>query len=134
VECGRHRANAWRHANKKIVAARRRIYKARNAAKIKRIDKRYRERNRIKIQAADRVQEAFRPKKRSRKYLPTPTRSEPKLCECCKRKPIDWMVLDHCHSTNKFRGWLCNNCNLGFGHFGDTIAGLEKAIAYLRRA
>jgi len=42
--------------------------------------------------------------------------------------------LDHCHSTGVFRGWLCSKCNAGLGFFGDNLAGLEKAIAYLVRS
>jgi hypothetical protein len=43
------------------------------------------------------------------------------------------MHLDHDHTTGAFRGWLCNRCNLGLGHLGDTIASVEKALDYLRR-
>lgn len=66
--------------------------------------------------------------------LPEPTRPDPKLCECCGRKPKRALHLDHDHETGKFRGWLCNTCNTGIGGLGDTIAGLLRAMRYLRRA
>lgn len=135
VECGRQRANAWRHAHRKIVAARRRIYKAQNAAKIARIDRQYRERNKAKIRQADLIQRELYPINSKRKHLPLPTRAEPKRCENCGRKPNGrgGLHLDHDHVTEKFRGWICHSCNVGLGHLGDSIAGLERTIVYLRR-
>lgn len=40
--------------------------------------------------------------------------------------------VDHCHSTNKVRGLLCNLCNVGLGSFKDNITSLENAIKYLQ--
>lgn len=40
--------------------------------------------------------------------------------------------IDHCHKTNKVRGLLCHNCNLGLGNFRDDILILIKAIKYLQ--
>lgn len=42
-------------------------------------------------------------------------------------------VVDHCHSTGKFRSILCNPCNIALGKFEDDIARLEAAIAYLKK-
>jgi hypothetical protein len=39
--------------------------------------------------------------------------------------------LDHDHFTGQFRGYLCNNCNIGLGRFKDDPALLNKAIAYV---
>lgn len=40
-------------------------------------------------------------------------------------------VLDHCHSTGKVRGILCNMCNTALGKFCDSPSLLESAINYL---
>ncbi len=40
--------------------------------------------------------------------------------------------VDHCHRTNKIRGLLCGNCNLGMGNLQDDIEILIRAIEYLR--
>lgn len=42
-------------------------------------------------------------------------------------------VIDHCHETDTFRGWLCHKCNRSLGGFDDCVHMLERAISYLRR-
>ena len=39
--------------------------------------------------------------------------------------------VDHCHSSGKVRGILCNPCNNMIGHAKDNIAVLRAAAAYL---
>lgn len=55
-------------------------------------------------------------------------------CAICRsdtpRAQRDWHV-DHCHKTGKVRGLLCHKCNVGLGHFGDSVKLLGKAIEYL---
>lgn len=41
--------------------------------------------------------------------------------------------VDHCHTSGKIRGILCNGCNAGLGHFKDDPLILEKAAAYIRK-
>ena len=54
-------------------------------------------------------------------------------CECCNKMVETW-YCDHDHHTNKFRGWVCFECNTGIGYLGDNIGGLEKAKEYLIKA
>jgi hypothetical protein len=42
------------------------------------------------------------------------------------------LSVDHCHTTGKVRGLLCNNCNLALGNFNDNVNSLENAIKYLK--
>ena len=49
-------------------------------------------------------------------------------CECCGH--LSRLFLDHCHSTGGFRGYLCQQCNVGLGNLGDNQAGLLRAIRY----
>lgn len=44
------------------------------------------------------------------------------------------LAIDHCHSTGKVRGVLCNNCNNGLGAFGDNINNIKQAIQYLENS
>lgn len=53
-------------------------------------------------------------------------------CGICQRTHVK-LHLDHCHEDGHMRGLLCNGCNLALGKFGDDIAGLEKALAYIQR-
>lgn len=73
---------------------------------------------------------------RKRIFAGAPPKS--KVCDCCG-KPSYWghgapksLVLDHNHKTEKFRGWLCDHCNVGIGLLGDDIEGLQMAMAYLQ--
>lgn len=50
-------------------------------------------------------------------------------CKICNKAVT--LVVDHCHSTGKIRGLLCNPCNTSLGHFEDDIERLRKAIKYL---
>jgi hypothetical protein len=52
-------------------------------------------------------------------------------CDCCARVPRRALFLDHDHRTGTFRGWLCQECNVGLGFFDDSAAGVSAALAYL---
>jgi len=53
-------------------------------------------------------------------------------CAICN-KEIAWeAAVDHCHITNKVRGLLCRNCNLGLGGFKDNVEIIRKAIEYVK--
>ena len=42
-------------------------------------------------------------------------------------------VIDHCHDTETFRGWLCHSCNRALGGFNDNVDILKRAIKYLTK-
>jgi hypothetical protein len=42
-------------------------------------------------------------------------------------------VLDHCHDTNTFRGWVCHKCNTGLGGFRDDLTILKNAVRYMEK-
>ena len=55
------------------------------------------------------------------------------VCSICQIPPNSGGVLsvDHCHSTGRVRGLLCNACNSGLGHFKDSLSSLASAAEYL---
>lgn len=39
--------------------------------------------------------------------------------------------IDHCHTTNVIRGFICGHCNRGLGAFLDDVEIMKSAIRYL---
>jgi hypothetical protein len=52
------------------------------------------------------------------------------LCGICKERCR--LVVDHCHDTDKFRGLLCNSCNVAIGYLRNDPERLSAAIEYLQ--
>lgn len=54
-------------------------------------------------------------------------RPRPELCELCGSPPDSLaLCFDHCHNSGKFRGWLCNRCNVTLGAVQDSSELLRK--------
>ena len=51
-------------------------------------------------------------------------------CEVCGS--FERLHVDHCHTTGKVRGCLCNACNISLGHYEKRILpNLDKFTKYL---
>jgi len=57
-----------------------------------------------------------------------------KICGTDEPRGVGAWKVDHCHTTGKVRGLLCNNCNVGLGNFKDNAAVLASAIKYLNES
>ena len=52
-------------------------------------------------------------------------------CEICGG--TGRICLDHDHTTNQFRGWLCQPCNTAIGMMKDDPAILHRAAIYVEK-
>ena len=80
-----------------------------------------------------RCKECVRAQAKIRRDLKKVAPEKPERCECCGKKSHKTLVLDHCHETNQFRGWICEACNTGIGKLGDDFMGVWLAAMYLSR-
>ena len=139
---------AYREANKEQIKDYNKAYREANKEKIKAYKKAYREANKEQIKA---YYEANKEKAEncSLKYKYNITlkernlmlKKQKKKCKICNvtfskikfgLTERTTACIDHCHTTNKVRGILCNLCNVGLGSFKDNTEILTKAINYLK--
>ena len=59
--------------------------------------------------------------------------SYPKDSKCQSCGKVAVLQTDHDHKRKRLRGWLCWGCNSAIGKLGDDVAGIERALAYLKR-
>jgi hypothetical protein len=140
-------AKRWRNANKNKIrdynkrayaklpsgyqAAQSRKWRAANPEKKAAETKKYRQANLVKYKNYMRAW-------RRKQLIEPPPYEPPTHCEACgvefEPTPQRRHCLDHCHITNRFRGWLCSNCNIALGLAGDTPGGVRKLLEYIVRA
>jgi protein tyrosine/serine phosphatase len=58
--------------------------------------------------------------------------SEQKGCCAICKEPKEILCVDHCHTTNRVRGLLCNNCNFALGLLKDSPEVIKNALEYLQ--
>jgi len=56
-------------------------------------------------------------------------RPKPDNCEVCGKKGR--ICFDHCHNSSKFRGWICEQCNVILGYANDNPKILRLLADYL---
>ena len=67
-------------------------------------------------------------RRRLRRQHPVPI---PGDCPACGRHTTKW-VLDHDHKTDKFRGYICDSCNVAFGKFDDDSYTMQRSLNWLQ--
>lgn len=133
----------WRSNNRGRVLASKKNYAAHNREK-------HREWYRARMdipENRDRYRETFYRHKLAKRYGLSVDQYDAMVercqgrCEICgKEMSFDLGVrknracVDHDHATGKTRGILCVACNRSLGTFGDSVAGLRRALDYLQRA
>ena len=69
-------------------------------------------------------------------YYPDTLEEQDYRCAMCHIHVNDTtgrLHIDHCHTTGKVRGLLCESCNLVLGKVKDNVVTLERAIKYLNK-
>ena len=64
------------------------------------------------------------------------SRPRPLNCEVCDRPEVELkrgLFYDHNHQTDKFRGWICSDCNLALGFAKDSVEIMKKLIKYVNK-
>ena len=56
-----------------------------------------------------------------------------KICNTHQSELKSRLYVDHCHTTNKIRGLLCQHCNTLLGYAKDNVETLSLAIQYLNK-
>lgn len=56
-----------------------------------------------------------------------------KICNTHQSELKSILYVDHCHTTNKIRGLLCQHCNTLLGYAKDNVETLSLAIQYLNK-
>jgi hypothetical protein len=54
------------------------------------------------------------------------------ICRTTTNSSNQKWSTDHCHTTGKVRGILCQPCNTGIGLLKDNVDVLQQAIEYLK--
>ncbi|MDE1839575.1 MAG: hypothetical protein KGH87_06615 [Thaumarchaeota archaeon] len=81
----------------------------------------------------EKVLETNRKCRRKKYGVPNPDGKDVKgVCPLC-HKDVPELVPDHCHSTGKFRGWICRRCNWCLGVVADSVDTLGRMIGHLTK-
>jgi len=119
------RAAQYKANAEKIKAEKRAAYKL-DSEKAKAATRKWAKANPEKAKAATKAW-------RYKKFEKLAGRPRPGKCDICKVPCVE-VCFDHCHKTNKFRGWLCHRCNRVLGYVQDKPKLLRKLADYLEAA
>lgn len=127
----------YRAENKEKVSAQQKSHRCENPEKIAKTKKNYRVNNKEKVKELDRAYSLkylydISPEDYNRMF-----EAQEGKCLICGTHQNDLkkkLFVDHCHHTNKVRGLLCAECNLGLGKFKDDLYLVTKAMEYLQDA
>jgi len=124
-----------------VRAAARARYK-KDPEKVLTLNQKYREQHREELAAAERKRKKSQSPERQRDYrlrraygitlaqYNEMAERQGGACAICSRIETP-LSVDHCHESGAVRGLLCKNCNKGLGMFGESVATVRVALAYM---
>lgn len=117
----------WSKAHPNYHAERHKAWREKNPEKHRERVRRYYITNRARQQAAHRKWKYGLTKDEFDRYL----MEQGGRCAVCRSQ--ERLCVDHDHETLDVRGLLCNKCNTAIGMLGDSVAGVERALEYMRK-
>lgn len=118
--CQRRKRLDTQEADRPKLAARMRSYRAKNRRTTRTAEWRYKLKARFGITATD-----YENMLEAQGYACAACR-EPEKARGGMR-----LAVDHCHTTGKVRGLLCNRCNMTLGRFRDSPGLLQALATYI---
>jgi len=129
TESAKERMKSNYKKNKTKIDEQNKLWVKNNPEKVKEIAKKYRKNN---------PEKARRAKLKSKYNLSlsdynTMLELQNYRCAICREvNPVGKnLYVDHCHTTGKVRGLLCQGCNSGIGYLKDSLLLLNNSIKYL---
>lgn len=127
TECAHAASKAWNARNPGLAAARTRAWAKAHPEQMSACSRAWEAAHPEMVAA--RVQ--ARLKRKRAKLEEIAGRPRPDRCDVC-RESGRRIAFDHCHQSGKFRGWLCQRCNLLLGHAEDSAELLFKLGRYVK--
>lgn len=130
-ECVKITKAAYIERKRDEIAAKSKIYREKNAERIKQIQKEWADNNGDYIRNINLRRTGF-----TLQLMDECMEMQDGKCAICfvelKTLPRKQVHADHCHDSDQPRGVLCHHCNTGLGAFRDDPERLARAIEYLK--
>ena len=127
----------YRRKNKKRIDEYHQKYKQKNKERIKEVNHQYKQKHREEANEYARQHRYDRYGMTQKEYNKI-FEQQNGVCAICNQAEtfgqygkLIPLAVDHNHETDKIRGLLCRNCNLGIGYFNDSPELLKEVINYL---
>lgn len=114
--------------NKEKIKAQKTVWRRANPEKVKKAWKKWESRNK-----ENRRNKTLRAYGMTEKDYLVMFEHQRGVCKICfKPQTIKRLAVDHCHTTGKVRGLLCDTCNRGIGLFKEDKDIILSAYNYLK--
>lgn len=115
------------------VACNAKAYRERNIEEVRKRDRDNQKRLRSLNPEREKARLQRYAERQNKKRVQEAGREKPELCEICFTNEFK-IVFDHCHQSNKFRGWICDRCNRVLGIVKDNPQLLKGLASYLEKS
>lgn len=121
----------WYQANKESEIKRSKAYREANKEALKAARKERQQRDPAKLKAQRRKNDLKKKYNISPEDYDKMFEDQQGRCAICDSTSTKALHVDHNHETGKIRALLCYHCNVGLGHFKESLNLLDRAKEYL---